>query len=266
MSFSTQRIAKNLGKSLRTVRRWCELGLIPGAYRKRGGGHWRVRRFRIQEALEVEKRVKGFSRRRSPVPMPFSEDTQRMIREEMQWQSNGGRKKLNEATDLLLAMHGFSKETLAKEKKTAEQKRILDDTPLSMALAPRIWRAAEERHSILHVAATKILARSHTGKGLNARALAKELKVSRMTLYRKFGKDRIRSTINLTLPGKRDLPNPNGRDDTDRLKGRSKGAPKLGGNKMQRDAEQEAKRIYPQRNNRMKKLLRSVYPHLKFTS
>jgi hypothetical protein len=39
---SLQHLARQLGKSARQIRRYCELGLVPGAERT-PGGHWRVR-------------------------------------------------------------------------------------------------------------------------------------------------------------------------------------------------------------------------------
>jgi hypothetical protein len=41
MTDFTHMIARHHGVSLRTVRRWCEQGKLPGAYRTRGG-HWRL--------------------------------------------------------------------------------------------------------------------------------------------------------------------------------------------------------------------------------
>jgi len=42
--FSVEQIAKAAGKDTTTVRRWCALGFVPGANRKRGGKrrHWRI--------------------------------------------------------------------------------------------------------------------------------------------------------------------------------------------------------------------------------
>ncbi len=54
-----------LGKDVATVRRWCERGFIPGAYRT-AGGHWRANGFNATTADAVLRRVRdmGFSRKK----------------------------------------------------------------------------------------------------------------------------------------------------------------------------------------------------------
>jgi hypothetical protein len=47
--FRLAQIAPFLEKDERTLRRWCELGHVPGAYRRPGGrGHWRIRGESVQ--------------------------------------------------------------------------------------------------------------------------------------------------------------------------------------------------------------------------
>lgn len=57
-----------LGKDVATVRRWCERGFIPGAYRTTGG-HWRANGFNAKTANAVLRRVRdlGFSRKKLPL-------------------------------------------------------------------------------------------------------------------------------------------------------------------------------------------------------
>jgi hypothetical protein len=59
--FSLLEVSKIFSKDQRTIRRWCEKRLIPGAYRTKGG-HWRIRAKKI---YFIKPRVDGFSRDRS---------------------------------------------------------------------------------------------------------------------------------------------------------------------------------------------------------
>jgi hypothetical protein len=47
-------------KDQRTIRRWCEKGLVPGAYRTKGG-HWRIR---AKKYYLIKPRIDGFARDR----------------------------------------------------------------------------------------------------------------------------------------------------------------------------------------------------------
>lgn len=53
-------LARSLGKSRRTIQRWCEKGLIPGAIRTKGG-HWRIPD--DTDPKVVMAAANGFSRR-----------------------------------------------------------------------------------------------------------------------------------------------------------------------------------------------------------
>lgn len=51
--FYLTEIAPYLEKDARTLRRWCELDLVPGAYRRPGKrGHWRIRGKSVQHVVE----------------------------------------------------------------------------------------------------------------------------------------------------------------------------------------------------------------------
>jgi hypothetical protein len=148
--------------------------------------------------IELEQRVGKFARRRTPL----SESDARLQR---------SIKRLSSAeslrtADLLLASHGFTRETVFTEKLTDEQHDVIWETPIQEAITPRLREAAKLPHSDLHIAAKSILARSPSGKGLSVRALAGELKISRMTLYRNFGKDNLRAVLNFALKQAGELP------------------------------------------------------------
>jgi hypothetical protein len=81
------------------------------------------------------------------------------------------------------------------ENLTDEQDRVFWGLPIHKVVTRQMNAATKLPHFDLHIAGKNILARSPSGKGLTACALAKELKVSRMTLYRKFGKDKLREVL-----------------------------------------------------------------------
>jgi AcrR family transcriptional regulator len=263
-------IARKLNKHPRTIRRWCELGLIPGAYRTKGG-HWRIRRFRIHEQLRVSECIEKFARHRGSFPEDYLPPFDKEL---LEWLKDGGQKRYKRATRLLLATHGLSNETFLTERLTDEQSRILDHTPIDTAITPEMRRAGKLPHSDLHVAARAILSRSASGK-VTARALAAELKVSRMTLYRKpYGKDALRAVINFTMrqTGKAPLERQqqNGEDDIRRRK-----LTALNANnrehfnrslRMTVDAEKAIHLWYRQCNSTTRKKLERLYPALRLAS
>jgi hypothetical protein len=64
MSDLLRSIALMLGKDLRTIRRWCARGYIPGAYRTKGG-HWRIRaRYPMILVRKIRAITRGKTRRR----------------------------------------------------------------------------------------------------------------------------------------------------------------------------------------------------------
>jgi|GEM_PF-3816364 len=68
--FRLTKIAPFIEKDARTLRRWCEAGLVPGAYRSEGG-HWRISGKSLQDVIRGILAVKPkFSRRRSENAYP----------------------------------------------------------------------------------------------------------------------------------------------------------------------------------------------------
>ncbi len=69
--FKISQVAIWLLKSERSVRRWCEAGLIPCAHRT-PGGHWRLRGDSIHDVLrQITAATRGFARRRNILLKPF---------------------------------------------------------------------------------------------------------------------------------------------------------------------------------------------------
>jgi AraC-like DNA-binding protein len=70
--FSLPEIARSLHKNPRTIRRWCEAGLVTGAFQTQGG-HWRVRGESLAKVVAAAARAtRGFARRRKPPVLTLS--------------------------------------------------------------------------------------------------------------------------------------------------------------------------------------------------
>lgn len=68
--FRLTKIAPFIEKDARTLRRWCEAGLVPGAFQS-AGGHWRISGKSLQDVIRGILAVKPkFSRRRSESAYP----------------------------------------------------------------------------------------------------------------------------------------------------------------------------------------------------
>jgi len=68
--FRLTKIAPLIEKDSRTLRRWCDAGLVPGAYRS-AGGHWRISGKSLQDVIcRILAEKPKFSRRRSENAYP----------------------------------------------------------------------------------------------------------------------------------------------------------------------------------------------------
>jgi hypothetical protein len=56
--FTLSDVSEYFSKDERTIRRWCQLGRVPGAYQTKGG-HWRIRG---KDLLCLKPRIDGFAR------------------------------------------------------------------------------------------------------------------------------------------------------------------------------------------------------------
>lgn len=63
MSVSLSKLADAIGKSQRTLRRYCELGLVPDAYQRKSG-HWKIRKGRSLAYVAGILLARGLSKRR----------------------------------------------------------------------------------------------------------------------------------------------------------------------------------------------------------
>jgi hypothetical protein len=160
---SLQWLALRLKKSTRTVKRYCELGLVPGAWRTNGEtGHWRVPHGN-KTVIAVRRRIKQFARDHARA-----------------WE-NKRRKSLDRLESLARVAYQLatSADDLFPGEETGKD-----------GLSPLVKRAAQmkEREAELMVAARWLAMKQLP---MTATALAKEMKISRATLYRLFSRELI---------------------------------------------------------------------------
>jgi AraC-like DNA-binding protein len=162
--FSLPELAKRLEKSPRTIRRWCDRGLVPGAYRT-PGGHWRIADAPADLAKTASEAAKGFSRKRArkgPIQKiearinQRAKDIQRLLRPH-----------LGPAKAVL--------EKLGDQRKSPESRRLLFEIPIH---SPTICTQG--------IASLMI----STGEfEPSAQSIANKLGVSRRTVYRRYGRE-----------------------------------------------------------------------------
>jgi len=193
MSVSLLEVAKSLGKNPRTIRRWCERGFVPGAYRTKGR-HWRIRKLTMKTLAIIQERVASFARRRSPQP-EYLREIYNNITASLMLGKGGTIKETLLPHELVLAAHGLTFKTIFTEHLPEELHTLIFDTPLSEAISPEIIKGSQQKVAMLHVAARAILSRSPSGKGLTAKLLAEELNFSRATLYRRYETSEIKHAL-----------------------------------------------------------------------
>lgn len=177
-------IAADWGVSQRTVRRWCERGLLPGAYRTKGG-HWRIRKnarisFQLLSSLKHTRGIRC-------APLATRE----------RFESPGFQLALQFSLAAHLERLGLPMSAADDReiiRADPELHRLLWDVPLSKFTLPQAKQAVVHRpdETRLFVAAKEI---ENDGGPLNATAIAKRLGVSRATLYRHFTADEIQRAI-----------------------------------------------------------------------
>ena len=174
-------ISRAFGKSHRTIQRWCEEGIVPGAYRTRGG-HWRIRsKERAFAALEKRRRAWGIKLRnraggryaKAPVPKKSLSD----IAFEF-WQVSNG--LIPGTLDVFTIADKKRRRiiwgNLAKVNKRRFSKRELP-------------AAANDPDFVTLFIVAKSLAMS--GETPTSPRMADALKISLATFYRKFPADKI---------------------------------------------------------------------------
>ena len=222
----------------------------------------------MRDVVKVAERAKKFARNRKPLsgretPLQISLSK---FAETCQKAFGPKRRK---AYELLLTKYGLSWDSIFAENLTDLQHKILWEIPLKHR--PKYHKASASPFADLHIAAQKILARSPSGKGLTACSLARELNVSRMTLYRKpYGKDAVRSVINFStrhsgkVPNKEQQSNPEEKarqkklsgDDLDYLDH---------GRKMNSVADEKIQEWYKHSGADTRKAIKKAYPRLRLS-
>ncbi len=150
-------LAVELGKSARQVRRYCELGLVPGAYRTKGG-HWRVRSGR-RALVMVRRKIRGLTRK------SWSRSERRFFRERAD-------------TDTI-----------------RRQMSIAKNLHETAGFNPQIAMKAAKFHEFqtrLILAANQIVRADET---LTATGIAVRLGISRASLYRYYSTSDIQAAI-----------------------------------------------------------------------
>lgn len=168
---SLEWLARRLNKSTRTVRRYCEIGLVPGAYRTKGGtggkGHWRVKRG-WRDVKAVRRAIDEFGRA-SKTKREREADVQR-----------------NLAGRLMVRAHhanAFAWTAGAyTDQDNKNEKRLPDDALLA---------AKENQRMTRLVTVAKHLAKD--GGKITAKALAVLLEISRATLFRRYSSAEMRA-------------------------------------------------------------------------
>lgn len=177
---SLQWLVDRLGKSARTVRRWCELGLIPGAVRTKGG-HWRVR-CSAKIVAKVRRAVDGFARRRF----------------------GAKRRRRDDATAdaILFEAHKLGSLKLAGRNLMPEDDQSWPKADLELDKR-RLEAVSQRSDKALLQLAVKRLAMLE--REATATSLARELEISRATLYRRFSVSDIRKALRVCAV---DAPSP----------------------------------------------------------
>lgn len=160
-------LAAQIGKSTRTVREYCKAGVVPEKFAWRtAGGHWRVSSSK-RAVRAVRRAMESFARR--PKKNKEAREVQRIIKK----------------------THVARRVALTADHKLPEDEAHLETLePLSV----RAKGAAETdpRGAMLRVAA-RYLYRQSTK--MTREALAEQLGVSRMTLFKRYTAEQIRKAI-----------------------------------------------------------------------
>ena len=183
----------------RTVRRWCEKGLVPGAYRpKKGKGHWRVRNLEKAWLALMDRPGRVFRQKGKPqVCTSTSKDS---LVERHKAKILNPDSPTNLITRIYFAYkHGITREELKAKKwraHTSEAREDLWRKPLAelyKEIPRKLWVIAHDPpRAHLFLAASKL--RFKEGAA-TAKGLASELGISRASLYRKYTSRQIQFSL-----------------------------------------------------------------------
>jgi len=163
---SLQWLAQLLGKDARTVRRYCELGLVPGAWRTTGG-HWRVRRG-TKTVKQVRRAIEAFARRSKTA-----------------WERKAekGRRRTERTAKAVHVAYTFARTAgLYTDKEFARNAAIPEK-------AKKAGSEPLQRRTLLFTAAQVL---RQTDSRIPAGKLASLLGVSRATLFRRYSAKEIK--------------------------------------------------------------------------
>jgi len=180
-NFTLKKLALQLGKSERTVRRWCDRGLVPGAYRTKGG-HWRIPKEAVRRFDEIDKNASAFSRtawdKRWASGYGLTESDRRM-----------GWPLSLRVTAALEALTYADIATLVPEDDRYREFFTEPGVVHITAGEELVANLGRENIGLLLAVAARELA--STGQSVSASNLAKELGISRSHLYRKATQNQI---------------------------------------------------------------------------
>jgi hypothetical protein len=168
----------------RTFERWCARGDVPGAYRTRGG-HWRVRKASKAMIKSFILRPRAKTRRdqvgRAIISYPLNPSNSYLL---------GRIKRENAAIKFTLASYGITEEDIHDPKlheRDAEKHYILwEKSPPTRH--PRAYEAINDSKHALANAAYMIRV---NGRKVTMPSLARALRVSVSTLYRRYDRQEI---------------------------------------------------------------------------
>jgi hypothetical protein len=224
-------LAKQLGVSRRTVTRWCEARKVPGAYRTKGG-HWRGRRPRGRRItktdkitalvlphvfLYVEARAKKKMLYRSPPPHSQPPKTMEPITERLNWlrwrlatlewrlvakmEELTASPEFDHAVEYSIVAKEISHDDMRdpmdlKDRDPEKFRALIGDrdpetkhvrpTPMREFISERAYDAIRKRDGMLMVKAKNL------GLNMTSASLARELKISVATLYRRYGRAAVK--------------------------------------------------------------------------
>ena len=164
-------------KDLRTLRRWCEQGIIPGAQKTKHGGHWRVDwvRWSPKQHRELAERIGGHAR------MP------RNLMRSRRWKDFERKMKpvWAEYIPLLIELdaelRGSGPVDIQKQRQPE---------PTDAALRKLVTVFQRGHHAAMRQLRFRLEARRLvlSGKKLTIAALASRVGISRRTMFRRYGK------------------------------------------------------------------------------
>ena len=181
-------IADQMGVSLRTVRRWCERGRLPGVYRTKGG-HWRIRRPAKARVARLSHRMAKAVRSVFPSGAILPPFLKARILEGLRdgtFEAQEAAFQLSLAA--LCARFKVSINDLCLESLhlvAPELAGIFRTVPVREFVSAKALNAAQEKPDTTRLITTAQKLANDGGR-VSAAALAREMKMPRATFYRHF--------------------------------------------------------------------------------